>query len=179
MRLQDSRPTDVGGPERFPADLAAGVRAGRSTHADQRSPPAKSGTSQRASGLVGTWAAPNATSRANDLALSTNRSKVSQSSDPPAGPLVPDLIGLCHRHDPSGGLGKRNSGSWGSRSFSPPRPAVLQQCSVRPPRRSRRRAPTPPRHSRRRAPTPPRRSRRRAPTPPRLTGHQCGNWLVR
>jgi tryptophan synthase alpha chain len=36
------------------ADLAAGVRAGRSPRGDERSPAAKSGTSRRSPGLVGT-----------------------------------------------------------------------------------------------------------------------------
>jgi tryptophan synthase alpha chain len=45
---------DLTGLRALVADLAAGVRVGRSLQTDQRSPAAESGTSQRAPGLVGT-----------------------------------------------------------------------------------------------------------------------------
>jgi tryptophan synthase alpha chain len=48
------RPEDLTGLRALVADLAAGVRMGRSLQTDQRSPAAESGTSQRAPGLVGT-----------------------------------------------------------------------------------------------------------------------------
>ena len=48
------RPEDLTGLRALVADLAAGVRVGRSLQTDQRSPAAESGTSQRAPGLVGT-----------------------------------------------------------------------------------------------------------------------------
>jgi tryptophan synthase alpha chain len=48
------RPEDLTGLRALVADLAAGVRTGGALQTDQRSPAAKSGTSQRASGLVGT-----------------------------------------------------------------------------------------------------------------------------
>ena len=48
------QPKDLTGLRALVADLAGGVRVGRSLQADQRSPAAESGTSQRAPGLVGT-----------------------------------------------------------------------------------------------------------------------------
>ncbi len=48
------QPSDLTGLRALVADLAGGVRLGRSLQADQRSPAAESGTSQRAPGLVGT-----------------------------------------------------------------------------------------------------------------------------
>ena len=48
------QPRDLTGLRALVADLAGGVRLGRSLQADQRSPAAESGTSQRAPGLVGT-----------------------------------------------------------------------------------------------------------------------------
>jgi tryptophan synthase alpha chain len=48
------RPEDLTGLRALVADLAAGVRVGRSLQTDQRSPAAESGTSRRAAGLVGT-----------------------------------------------------------------------------------------------------------------------------
>ena len=50
----DGRPEDLTGLRALVADLADGVRVGRGPQADQRSPAAESGTSQRAPGLVGT-----------------------------------------------------------------------------------------------------------------------------
>jgi tryptophan synthase alpha chain len=47
-------PDDLTGLRALVADLAAGVRAGRSSRDDERSPAAKSGTSRRSPGLVGT-----------------------------------------------------------------------------------------------------------------------------
>jgi tryptophan synthase alpha chain len=48
------RPADFAGLRALVADLAAGVRVGRSQQTEERSPAAESGTSQRAPGLVGT-----------------------------------------------------------------------------------------------------------------------------
>jgi tryptophan synthase alpha chain len=48
------RPEDLAGLRSLVADLAAGVRVGRSQQTEPRSPAAESGTSQRAPGLVGT-----------------------------------------------------------------------------------------------------------------------------
>jgi tryptophan synthase alpha chain len=48
------RPQDLTGLRALVADLAGGVRVGRSLQTGQRSPAAESGTSQRAPGLVGT-----------------------------------------------------------------------------------------------------------------------------
>jgi tryptophan synthase alpha chain len=48
------RPEDLTGLRSLVADLAAGVRAGRSPHKEERSPAAESGTSHRSRGLVGT-----------------------------------------------------------------------------------------------------------------------------
>jgi tryptophan synthase alpha chain len=55
LDAEDSgRPEDLAGLRALVADLAAGVRVGRSQQTEQRSPAADSGTSQRAPGLVGT-----------------------------------------------------------------------------------------------------------------------------
>jgi tryptophan synthase alpha chain len=48
------QPEDLTGLRALVADLAAGVRLGRSQQTDQRSPAAESGTSERQPGLVGT-----------------------------------------------------------------------------------------------------------------------------
>jgi tryptophan synthase alpha chain len=47
-------PDDLTGLRALVADLAAGVRTGRSPRDDERSPVAESGTSRRSPGLVGT-----------------------------------------------------------------------------------------------------------------------------
>ena len=57
----------------FLADLAAGVRAGRSTQATSVRQPHNRELHSERQGLIGTWAQPNAISSPSDLALSTFR----------------------------------------------------------------------------------------------------------
>jgi len=75
----------------FVAALAAGSR-GRSMEADQRRPAAESGTSQRAPGLIRTWAAPNQP-QGRGLDPVDDRANASESSDLPAVLFVRISIG--------------------------------------------------------------------------------------